>query len=87
MPAPYLTDAQVAVINLARLTLKEVAENARGDDDQPSHRNVWIGELRHAAVNAENALFDVLNQANASNLASLTYEQLHMHPAPEPVEA
>jgi hypothetical protein len=70
------TDADVSVINIAQATLRANRGHAESADE---------GRLAQAISVAADALFDVLNVANAHGVKPLTYEQLHGRPDPAKV--
>jgi hypothetical protein len=81
----YLYDHEVAVLNAARTVLAGIAKRVGVQGGRPEadewHTLIWRGEVGHAAEQAEHGIFDVLCQANASRLATLTEDQIHNRPA------
>jgi hypothetical protein len=85
---PFLTDADVAVLNAARLVLDTVQVRAMAyEPDLAQHVYMSRGRLAEAAHVAERDLFGLLNLANASGLVPLTYPQLHNRPDPADADA
>lgn len=93
MTDPILSAADIDALNAARAILERVQGVAQSEGWRPTTRTddgtpvggFDYGYVAHAAHAAENAVFQVLNCANAYLHLALTHEQLHRSGAAEAV--
>lgn len=72
-----ITDAQIAAINAARLALKEIAQATVAAGYRDKDDSMRYGMLNHAAVTADDALFDTLNHAKSYGITAIADDTLH----------
>jgi hypothetical protein len=80
-----LTDAEVSVLNAARMVLAGIEKRAldfSGTSDQKPHEHLARGRLAEACDRAGGGIFNALNVAQSFCHVDLTHEQLHMRPDP-----
>lgn len=85
---PFLTPADIAVLNDARRTLTRIADAIPLMPDDPN-RNLLAagcGMTRESALHAENAIFSFLSTASTWGAQDVTHAQLHedSRATPEP---
>jgi hypothetical protein len=73
-----LTDAEVSVLNAARLVLAGIGKRAESPSDGGSVSDMSRGRIAEVADRAGAGIFHLLNTASAYGSCNLTYEQLHM---------
>ncbi len=79
MNDPLITADEVATLNAARDLLDAIYDrcSSRVLNGTSANDSMFLGQVRHAASAAGNAVFGVLNHAASSGFAEITTEQMH----------